>query len=257
MKKILVGFMFLALFVATFSSYCAHAEEGEAIILFMQGEVKIKGEGYTGWVDAVKGMILFSGNKLKTGYDSWAELGLGGDYANVIRIQEKTLVELTDLGPVDVNLLKGELRALVEKLSKDETFEIRTPMSVCGVRGTGWDTNTDGEKVVVDVYEDSVYFAGVTQRGPMGDPLIKTGKRGILTDPLKPIKIKDLPFGKMQDWKKWKEGFLQRRGTLPGKLKRIEQGQKALQDMIKGKRGIFEKKNQGLIEKRLDSIPSS
>lgn len=253
LRKVFIGFMISCFFAASFLSYSAFAEE--AVILFMQGDVKIREAGLTAWAGAKQGMSLSSGDKLKTGSDSWAEIGLGKGYGNVVRVQEWTLLELTDLDPIDINLLEGELRALVENLSTDETFEIRTSMSICGVRGTGWDTATDGTKVIVDAFEKSVFFAGVSQAGAiMADAILKAGKRGTLTDPKKPITIKNVPVSKLRDWKKWKRDFLQRTGR--GKAGGAGQSQKGLQNMIKGKERIFERGDQDFIDnKRLQGGP--
>jgi len=263
MKRILTGLMLSILFIGILLSYQALAEIGrvdaageKAVILFMQGDVKVKADESAEWTGAAKGMVLSKGYSLKIGPNSWAEIGLGIDYRNVVRVRENTLIELTDLGPVDINLLKGELRALVEKLSKDETFEIRAPMSVCGVRGTGWDINTDGIKVVVDVYEDEVYFSKVSEEGAaMEDPIVNAGKRATLEDPTKPIIIKDLPIDRMNDWSRWKEDFIERRDTEVSKEKleeKVKQQQEAVKDIIKGKEGVLEQKDQESIEDRLE-----
>lgn len=255
MKQILTGLMIIILFITAFLSYQPVAEtrliEESAVVLFMQGDVKVKKMGLIEWEYAEEGMVLCSGDQLKTGADSWAEIGLGEDHRNVVRIQEETLIELAVLGSAEINLLKGELRALVEKLRKDETFEIMTPTAVCGARGTGLDTITDGIKSVVDVYEDSIYFASKSK--PKEGLIIKTGKRGILEDPAKPITIKDVPIAKMRDWERWKKDFLQRRDAakgIKGKIEKIEQGQKDIQDIMKGKQGVFEKKDKNYMDDR-------
>jgi hypothetical protein len=258
MRKILISILIPVLYMGLSLSNQLPAEalEQQAIILFMQGDVKIKEARASEWVSAIEGLTLFSGDRLKTEDNSWAEIAFGKDYENAVRIQEWTLIELSDLGPVEINLLEGELRALVEKLSKDETFEIRTASSVCGVRGTGWDMIIDASRVIVDVYEYDVYLAGLSKKiGTIAGSIINAGKRGVLEDPTKPILIKDLPPGKMQDWKRWKENFLKRKETaqgIKGKLKKVKQSQKALQDMIKGKQGIYEKKDKDLIKNRFE-----
>jgi hypothetical protein len=259
MRNILLGLIILTLFTGFFLSHEAFAvniQADEAMILFLRGDVKVKKAPSAEWLDAVEEMVLFGGDQLKTGDNSWAEIGIGEDFANVVRVEELTLVELTELGPTEINLLKGELRALVERIGADETFEIRTPTSVCGVRGTGWDISTDGRKVTVDVYEEEIYFVPLPEGGGMmEDPIIKSGKRGILEDPAKPIEILDLPPGKMRDWKKWKQDFKQRMGAkkgVKGKLGGVGKGQKALQNMIKGKQNIFEKKDKDFIDKRIE-----
>ena len=271
MKKAYFTVFILFLFISLLNISSSSAQTGgninistdEAVILFMEGEVKVKQAQGDTWLDAKKGMRLLNNAGLKTLEDSWVELGLGRGHLNVLRIQENTLVELTVISPAEINLLQGELRALVENLERDETFEIKTPMSVCGVRGTGWDTAYNGSKVTVDVYENDVFFAGVSKQGEsMADPIIKAGKRGILKDPTKAIKIVNVPGGKKRDFSQWKQGYLQRRGlqkgsggsggstgNLQNKLSGVKDTSKG---MIKGKEGVFEQKDQDNINNRTD-----
>ncbi|MBN1871100.1 MAG: FecR domain-containing protein [Candidatus Omnitrophica bacterium] len=268
MKKIFITSIFLSTLVYLFIMPLSSAQAAgniniatdDAVILFKDGTVKVKPAAENDWVDAEKGMKLSSNDRLKTIEDSWAELGLGKGYLNVLRIEENTIVELTGISPAQVNLMQGELRALVENLDKDETFEIKTPMSVCGVRGTGWDTSYDGSKVIVDVFENDVFFAAISKKGePISDPVINSGKRGILTDPIKPINIVNVPGGKKRDWLKWKEGYLQRRGLQKGPgggannlQNKVSDLKDTSNDMLKGKEGIFERKDQNNIDNRTD-----
>jgi len=266
MKKILIIFTILTVSIAFFSFNKAFAEEKlaisaeEAAILFLEGSVKVKSLKTNRWANAVANMVLSRGDKLKTGTNSWAEIGFGKDFVNIVRVKENTLVELIDLGPIKIGLLKGEVRSLVESLSRDTTFEVRTPTAVCGARGTGWDTNTDGKKVIVDAYEDEVYFYSLSKEG--ADPIIKAGKRGILDDPLKPILIKDLPFERMKDWSKWKDDFSKRMGVekrgIKGKVDKIDKTQSKVEDVLgKGKLDRIEKKNKDKIEKRTETKEES
>ncbi|MBU4376558.1 MAG: FecR domain-containing protein [Candidatus Omnitrophica bacterium] len=224
MKKILTVFSILALLAGTYLFPFSNASSQETkglsqdngIILFMQGDVKVKSEKSDAWLDAKKGMILLKGDSLKTGPDSWAEIGFGKDFANSVRVQENTHVIFTDLGATKINLIQGELRSLVEKLSKNRIFEIKTAVSVCGVRGTGWDMVTNGKTAEAYVYENIVFFSGLGQGLSSESVILDAGKMGILSDPQKAIAIEDLPVEKMYDWQKWKKDFIERRGAGTG-----------------------------------------
>ena len=248
--------------VSLLSPFSAHAQSGDiniqandAMVLFIDGNAEVKFIISNEWSKAEKGMTLTDRDQVRTGENSWIELGLGQGYLNVIRVQENTYVELTAISPAEVNILKGELRALVEKLGADETFEIKTPMSVCGVRGTGWDTLYDGNEVTVDVFENDVFFSAVSKGQPMEDPLINAGKRGILRDPSMPINIMNIPQVKLREWSQWKEGYTQRRGLGQGSQgsggqlqNRISQTKDTSLGMLKGKEGTFEQKDKENID---------
>ncbi|MBL7071032.1 MAG: FecR domain-containing protein [Candidatus Omnitrophica bacterium] len=225
MKKVILFGLIVSLFIGLFLPCRVSAQTRVAKIIFMDGEVQVQRGGGGNWTDAEKGMVLAAGDKLKTGDDSWSEVSIGEGHQNVVRVQQQTLTEVKDLGPVRIYLLKGELRTLLEELNPDETFEIVTPTAVCGTRGTGWDTITDGVKTVVDVYEASIFFGKLSDEGElMAGPIIKTGKRGVLEDRVRPIKIKNIPAGRKRSWNKWKKDFSQRRAVETGKSGDSDEG---------------------------------
>lgn len=267
MKKILYAFLTVLFMLPLLQTEVSVAvpeklviASEKAVILFMEGDVKIKTMGDTSWKIADVGMTLYKGDSLRTGRDSWAEIGIGKNFMNVVRVKEETQIELTELGPITLGLLKGEIRSLVEKLGKETTFEIKTPTAVCGARGTGWDTNTDGRRVIVDAYEDEVYFYAIDRNGEpiMDDPIIEAGNRGVLTDPLQPITIQDIPPDRIKDWNDWKEDYRDRRGIDEGadirtKTEQMESAQDTSDTFTKGKEGILEKGDQSEIDRRTET----
>lgn len=221
MKRIIT--IFLVLCASTFCFLLSKSSADErlavsaerAIVLFIQGDVKVKSIKLNQWIDADLGMDLTRGDSLKTGKDSWAEIGFGTNFANVVRLKENSMLELIDLGPIRLGLLKGDIRSMVEKLEEGSTFEIKTPNAICGARGTGWDSSTDGVKIAVDVFEDKIFFSRLSKDGGvLEETVIKAGKRGLLTDFAKPIFIERIPAAKIKDWKTWKRDFRGRRNVI-------------------------------------------
>jgi len=270
MKNALITFVVLGIFTACLFSFNVFAQESglsasdSAIILFMQGDVKVKSAQSQVWMSAEKGMVLSKGDNLKTGPESWAEIGFDKDFKNSVRIQEKSHVVFTDIGAIKINLIQGELRSLVENLSKNTIFEIKTPVSICGVRGTGWDTITDGKTAETDVYENSVYFSGISKEGVAKGVTIDEGKIGLLSDPAGAVLIEDLPIDKMNDWNKWKDGFIERRNAEAGPSSKDRVGAAESQQaateggMDKIKPAVSDVNDERQIDKRLEpvTIPS-
>lgn len=219
MKKTLSVALILCLsyvFLTCGYSFAKKSSKEGAVVIKVSGKVRIKEKKSRKWKDAEERMFLGSGDTIKTEKDSWAEIGFGEEADNIIKVKESTEVELSDFGPITLDLLLGEIRSLVEKLESDSTFEIRTPTSVCGARGTGWDTNTDGKKVTVDAYENDVFFQTIDKRGKvLEESVINAGKRAVLSDIASPISILNVPPEKLNNWKKWKD-------LLPSKLKDIK-----------------------------------
>ncbi|MEE8360459.1 MAG: FecR family protein [Candidatus Omnitrophota bacterium] len=255
MKRILIP-VFICFFIVL-PSIAIYAQSHKtlfsaktAIILYKEGDVTVKAQGSARWTDASIDMRLKEGGSLKTGADSWVEIGVVTDYENVMRVAENTLVELTGLDPVKISLLKGEIRSLVEGIGSGSTFEIDTPLAVCGVRGTGWDTQTNGNQVLVDTYEDNVYFA--PKNGPKKE-IIRQGKRGIFKSRGRAIKIKNVSRDRIKSWNEWKESLIARglihgdKNDIDKKSRKVKDKEKDLEDRMKGK---LQKRDRDSIIKR-------
>ena len=231
----------------------------EAVILDLAGDVKTKLGVSGSWIDAQVGMVLHSAGEIKTGPGSWAEIGfeMGIGNENVIRIKENSAVQIAQIKPVSLSLMSGQIRSLVQNLPAGSTFEIKTPTAVCGARGTGWDTGTDGSRVTVETFEREVYFYPVSGEGEaVEDPIIGAGKSGLLEGPGVPITIGDLAPGKMDDWNAWKEDMSNRTGIkigIEGKVDKLDMGGNTIEDMMRGKEsGALENKDRDSIRDRLD-----
>ncbi len=269
MKRVIVASILVFFILAVASSVlCEENQEfvlitDKAVVLDLQGDVDVEIYPSAPWRDVEVGMVLKKDSKLRTAAGSWVEVGfeLGIGNENVIRVQEESFVEFTNIQPVRLGLLRGELRSLVQSLRGNSTYEIKTPTAVCGARGTGWDTSTDGSKVIVDTYEEEVYFYEVAEDGePIVDPIIKAGKRGILKGPKVPIDITNLPPGKQDDWNKWKDDMSNRTGIkvgLKGKVDKMNKTQKTIKDLMKGKEKALERKDIDTIKDRLDDKSDS
>ncbi len=241
----------------------------KAVVLYVQGDVMVRSRRMPGkWLDATTGMTLKQGESLKTGRQSWAELGVVTDFENVVRVRESTVVKLIDLRPIKIGLLEGEVRSLVEGLGVDSTFEIETPTAVCGARGTGWDTRTDGRKSEVDTYEEDVYFQPLKEGAQK--KIVKAGKRGILEGIDKEITIKDLPIEKIREWNRWKDDYMQRRPAakektavkdrvrgIRQKAEKAETARKTIEDVTKAHESRLDRKDSDRMEKRIDDKKSS
>ncbi len=209
------------------------AGDSQATILFKEGDVWVRHYGTAAWMAAASGKVLSRGDSLKTGSGSWAEIGLGKDSDNVIRLEENTFCEFTELGPVVLGLLNGRLRTLVEKIDNTSTFTIKTPTAVCGTRGTGWDTVLSGKKTVVDVFEKKIFFYPID---PAGRPLaeettIRSGKRGILDGPAQAVRIEKIPSANISSWKAWKKDFKKRNNAGKGIIQALMEKIKRFKSM--------------------------
>ncbi|MFH1752690.1 MAG: FecR domain-containing protein [Candidatus Omnitrophota bacterium] len=231
MNKVIIGIIGISfIFCAAGSALFAQGDElalnaDEAIVLFLSGDVKVKGAASPEWSDAEVGMVLSSGERVKTGKSSWAEIGFGAEFRSIVKVDESTTLQLIDLGAIKIGLLDGEIRTLIENLDEGSTFQVETPSAVCGARGTGWDTKTNGKKMTVDAFEEKVFFSKLDGSE---ETTITAGKRGTLASPIKSIKIESLPKSRMRDWDKWKKDVRGRitseRSAIVDKANKIRKG---------------------------------
>ena len=133
--------------VAGLASF-AFAEEVKrnAEIIAVRGEVQVKLLEEGKWIPTERKMILGEGDIIKTKSDSWAMLKVDktGDTATV-ELEENSQLLLAELVKDEekgtqrtlLDLAIGEILIRAKKLHTPESkFEVKTPTSVVGVRGT-------------------------------------------------------------------------------------------------------------------------
>ena len=121
----------------------------------VSGEVMLKNPGAGSWSPAKAGDILNEGSFLKTGAGAKAIVNIDGGQTAVVDVSEKSLVSLTTLIKDGATGMKktlldlsiGQVLIKAEKLdSPDSKFEVKTPTSVVGVRGTKFSVKVDALK---------------------------------------------------------------------------------------------------------------
>ena len=131
----------------------------EGLIAFVTGIVDISDE--SGWFPAEIGDFITPANSIRTGADSSCEIQFGT--TAVIRLEENSEIDISrinltpEASKVGLEMVAGSVLAKVQKLSKDDSFSVRTQSAVCGVRGTEFSvTTSEGNKTVFAVKEGSV-----------------------------------------------------------------------------------------------------
>ncbi len=152
-KTILPAIMMLALI-----SGCTREPVDEyAMITFMIGDVT-KNSAAVQIGDVIKEKDI-----IQTGNDSFCDIKIG---QSLIRVKQKTKVVLATLirqGGIEntsVDLDSGKMLCKPKKLLKSETFMVKTPTAVAGVRGTQFTVETDTTGTSrIKVFEGSVKVA--------------------------------------------------------------------------------------------------
>jgi hypothetical protein len=124
----------------------------EAKISKLDGSAQVRFEGEQKWVPAAEGMVLKQGDAIKTASGATALLvvdeGVNPAYVEIKEDSQLIILRLTkdeekgsDITLMDLTI--GEIMVDVEKLTPDSTFEVKTPESIAGVRGTKYSVRVE------------------------------------------------------------------------------------------------------------------
>ncbi len=163
-KRVLITVL-LMVFTAGISALAKTAQ-----ITAMEGDIQYVKSGSDEWQEASIGSELSNGDKLSSKDGAWAEISF--KTGHTAKMGANSYMVINDIGKkTSMELFKGTLRSKVRKLSKKQAYEVKTPQSVCAVRGTEFAINV-GESTQVIVYEGSVLAqeiaTGVTVIVPAG-----------------------------------------------------------------------------------------
>ncbi|HAX61866.1 MAG TPA: hypothetical protein DCX95_04845 [Elusimicrobia bacterium] len=122
----------------------------DAKIETVAGDVSVNG------VSAIVGQQLNLNDVIKTSAQSNSVIMLNGHTVNVSEKTEATISELTEETSL-LNVLIGKIRAKVNKLKARQKFEIKTPTTICAVRGTDFSVDVSADLITrLEVYEGVV-----------------------------------------------------------------------------------------------------
>ncbi|MEW6202991.1 MAG: FecR family protein [bacterium] len=160
-KRISECFLTAVLFTSL-TAYSLAADAGGGIISAIQGDVKMKKAGDTKWENAALETIVKEGDTIKTGQDSSVKIvfndGSVVHYGALTfcEIKKMETDETSDIRKIYMSLTEGSARLQVEKHGSESSFEIETPTALCGVRGTDFEVEVEGDVSTVTVFDGEV-----------------------------------------------------------------------------------------------------
>jgi hypothetical protein len=158
MKKFYIPVIFLISFlVISGSKSLLRAAE----IIYVEGNVQVQPDGEEEWKKAEKGMKLNMGDSIRTARHSKADVALDETKKNTIRIDSKTMIVLNSSMPGSIDRLdlsRGRVYSNLENIKAGLDFEVSTPSTVAGVRGSSYSVYTERDEDEVHAYKDDVYI---------------------------------------------------------------------------------------------------
>lgn len=134
-------------------------QSGVGTLTVKIGRVEIMRAGATQWNPAEKGMLLFEGDRIKTGELARAAVLL--DDGSLLRLNANTDLALKEKKP---GKKEGRLKVLLGRLwakisQQDSQLEIETPTAVAAIKGTALElvVNSSGQSILI-VWDGLVEF---------------------------------------------------------------------------------------------------
>ena len=144
MSRIIMAGIIMVVIAGIILPLSAEQVKRQATITDIIGEASVKLIAQKAWVPAAIGMTLTEGDTIKTKKGASLTLRLEGAETATVEVSEESellLREFTEDKALNMqktllDLALGEVLIRAEKLSPESKFEVKTPSSVAGVRGT-------------------------------------------------------------------------------------------------------------------------
>jgi len=157
MKKFFMAgcLVFLFAMLCCSSVFAEGTAMGKAVVSEITGAAQVKtGDGE--WMTAEVGMVLSEGSVIRTEPESVAVVSLeGGEEAALVEVKEGSELKIAELfnqtengaSKTLLDLAIGEILITSKKLQTERSkFEVKTPTSIVGVRGTTFSVSVETEK---------------------------------------------------------------------------------------------------------------
>ncbi len=168
MKKSQMLMLTACLLMVLFST-ASSAQEPFARAIAVEGNAQWQKAGGADWRPMKDGMALDSGDAIKTPAASRVDIGYDKELNNVLRVLENSSVTL---GQDKVQMSEGRLLAKLDNLKPGTEFNVRTPNAICGVRGSAFGVESQGDTTEALAYENNTYVTALDKDGnALGDTL--------------------------------------------------------------------------------------
>ena len=250
--KFVIGF--LLIFLLTVSFVFAESKPRVKVISVL-GDSKYLSSGGANWQALEGDEYLYSGDSIKTGSDAYVNLAFDNEKMNMVGIEPSTYIVLKLEDPEKIELIDGEVFALINNLPPGSSFEIRTPTAVSGARGTGWGTKANKNETIVSGYKDDSYVKGVNKEGTSkeDEKIIKEKYKRFVKLFKDPSKLIKLTLKELDKGHKWRIAL---EAMLSSKRKSMERMAKDLEKIQETKQRIIDKKAEDRIRNREESTSS-
>ena len=200
---------FYCLLLILLIAICPQVYPQVAKIVELKGKVLVKSAKSRSWRNAKIDTYLNRKDEIKTKENSMCSLAFDEALKNILTIQENSHIRIDNLRPGEVFMPRGRVFSLIEDLAALGEFQVRTPVAVAGVRGTGDSVETNGRLTKVKCFEGNVYVHTLNKRGRVVHK--KDLRQGQGLEAAKGGKIKNvfnLSDTDTYEWLRFKDNFM-------------------------------------------------
>jgi hypothetical protein len=214
----------LSLITALFVTFGISQNNPLGKVSFQIGKNYIQSAGQLSWNGLKYKAPVYENDKIKTSKRSRSEITF--ETKKVLRVGERSIVEITkdDAGEDHVTMSKGLAWLSLFLPFGKSPIKIKTPQSVCAVRGTVYRLECDSNQTTYRCYKGEIGVTPVKEDGSLADSTlsVKAGEELILVMNFE--EYKKLQEKQYQDFQQKEMDEFQRF---------MEQDQKAFEDMKK------------------------
>ncbi|MDP8262055.1 MAG: FecR domain-containing protein [Candidatus Ancaeobacter aquaticus] len=166
-------------------------EKGEAGIIAVSGNVTMTMPSGS-VIEAKEGRIVPNGTKFVTDKDSSVQVAYTPSLGKSVLIEEKTEAIVTPEEEVKINIKKGKVFAILDKVKPGEKFQFETPHAIAGVRGTRPEMQVMIDATIVYVHEGEMGVLGLSMDDHLRALIPEGEKAKVLEQPDTPVFLEPL-----------------------------------------------------------------
>ncbi len=141
---------FLVLLLGIVLPLPAEAETGrEVVVQSLSGSVEYQKGGEGEWIKAAPEILLAESDVVRTADNSRCNLLFKGMSNATVELKPNSMLELATVAEektgddTQLDLTLGAVLVKADKLKGESAFQVRTPNSIVGIRGTEFEVNVD------------------------------------------------------------------------------------------------------------------
>ncbi|MBF0217672.1 MAG: FecR domain-containing protein [Candidatus Omnitrophica bacterium] len=194
----------LAAFLA--GGFLFRYSDDHARVLRLSGEAYVERGGDR--IRLAEGMVLNQYDKILTGSGSSVEVTFDDKNRDIIRVGSDSRVVLESAvieRYTTIFMDRGDIILKCENLEKGSTLKVRTPVAVCGVRGTSFGIKLNGKDAVMFDYESKIFVKGLTRDFVEMDDelLLSEGWKVNVSQFEKPVRVEKITSDETAAWEAW------------------------------------------------------